>query len=615
MYFLAIETTRRRLAEVSCSRASRPIDHDVALAIAQLGVQRHLGVEAHPLEQVGVVAGLDPALEGREGDLVAGPVVDRAQPDVVARVEVAVVDGQVRPVEQRQERLGGRRLVVGVEELLGLLEALLGPVGLGVAAGLDQVEVRRRHEQVGGARAPSAGDELVRLLAERQPVLRLGRPGLALGVVERPLVERDDALPGRLDHLLAELDGLGQDDLFLGGQQGDLADLLEVHPDRVVDPDHVGGDGLELLGGRLLDLLGVELGRRVGRQLRAGSAAASSVTTTMPTSAPSSARASGPTRDRDRRHRRRRRRRPRRRPALRDGRRPAILASSRSALARRGRDRTASTSCLSRGSADMGYLRWPASSRVWSRRRSSDRRASLICRRSSIRRSIASRRRRVRPPPGRPRCSRCDRAAGRPRARGAGARPRSRASPVEVRGSGPAFAYNARASAAVSSSSASSSAAPVERRVDALVVRGALEHDRPEELARDRARQLVRPELVDDPELLVRDEQEQPEQLRLDRRDRPQDVVDRQRVGRGQDGVRGDPRLASRPAVRPWAIGLRAGRSRTWRRTRSSTPDTRRTSPSASSRRSGSAISRMAGMTASTKPIRPDEVLRSNRPA
>ena len=80
-------------------------------------------------------------------------------------------------------------------------------------------------------------------------------------------MERDDALPRCLDHLLAELDGLGQDDLFLGGQQGDLADLLEVHPDRVIDPDHVGRDGLELLGGRLLDLLRVELGRGIGRQL------------------------------------------------------------------------------------------------------------------------------------------------------------------------------------------------------------------------------------------------------------------------------------------------------------------------------------------------------------
>ena len=191
-------------------------------------------------------------------------------------------------------------------------------------------------------------------------------------------MERDDPLPGRLDHLLAELDGLGQDDLFLGGQQGDLADLLEVHPDRVVDPDHVGGDGLELLGGRLLDLLRVELGRRIGRQLGgrvgravvgddddpdvgavlAGRLGAQVEILVVVSSSSSPATAT---------------------PAFgRDGRRPASLASSRSALARRGRDRTASTSCLSRGSADMGYLRWLASSRVWSRRRSSDRRASLI---------------------------------------------------------------------------------------------------------------------------------------------------------------------------------------------------------------------------------------------
>ena len=108
------------------------------------------------------------------------------------------------------------------------------------------------------------------LLAERQPVLRLGGPRLALGVVQGPLVERCHALPGLLDHLLAELDGLGQDDLFLGGQQGDLADLLEVHPDRVIDADHVGADGLEVLGGRLLDLLGVELGRAFGRKARRG---------------------------------------------------------------------------------------------------------------------------------------------------------------------------------------------------------------------------------------------------------------------------------------------------------------------------------------------------------
>ena len=178
------------------------------------------------------------------------------------------MDRQVRPVEERQEGPGRRVLVVGVDELLGLLEALLRPLRLRVAAGLDEVEVGRGDQQVGRRLVRDrATDEVVRLLAERQAVLRLRRAGLALGVVEGPLVERDDPLPGRLDHLLAELDGLGQDDLFLGGQQGDLADLLEVHPDRVIDPDHVGRDGLELLGGGLLDLLRVELGGRVGRQL------------------------------------------------------------------------------------------------------------------------------------------------------------------------------------------------------------------------------------------------------------------------------------------------------------------------------------------------------------
>ena len=167
------------------------------------------------------------------------------------------------------------------------------------------------------------------------------------------------ALPRLLDDLLAELDGLGQDDLFLGGQQGDLADLLEVHPDRVVDADHVGADGLEVLGGRLLDLLGVELGRRVGRRAwrpvdgavlgddldgrrppgvagrgRGGSGPRSRSSSSSSSSS-SSATATA---------------RPRR------GRRPASLASSRSALPRRGRDRTASTSCLSSGSAGIGFL-------------------------------------------------------------------------------------------------------------------------------------------------------------------------------------------------------------------------------------------------------------------
>src|SRR3954468_18090015 len=99
-------------------------------------------------------------------------------------------------------------------------------------------------------------------------MLRLRRARLALRVVQRPLVERRDRLPRLLDHLLAQLDGLGQDDLLLSRQQRDLTDLLEIHPDRVVDADHVGADGLEVLGRRLLDLFRVELGRTLRRKAR-----------------------------------------------------------------------------------------------------------------------------------------------------------------------------------------------------------------------------------------------------------------------------------------------------------------------------------------------------------
>ena len=115
MYFFAIDTTSRRFAERQLLARVAPDADELALAVAQLGVGRHLRVVAHPLEQVGVVAGHDPALERRERDVVAGPVVDRPQADVVARVQVAVVDGEVRPVEQREERVGRERLVVGVE--------------------------------------------------------------------------------------------------------------------------------------------------------------------------------------------------------------------------------------------------------------------------------------------------------------------------------------------------------------------------------------------------------------------------------------------------------------------------------------------------------------------
>ena len=73
----------------------------------------------------------------------------------------------------------------------------------------------------------------------------------ALGseLLRDPGEEVDQRARRVLDRQLAELDRLGQHDLFLGGQERDLADLLEVHPDRVVDPDQVGGERLEVLLG------------------------------------------------------------------------------------------------------------------------------------------------------------------------------------------------------------------------------------------------------------------------------------------------------------------------------------------------------------------------------
>ena len=233
-----------------------------------------------------------------------------------------------------------RLLVVGVDELLGLLEQVLGAVRLGVAAGLDEVEVGRRRRAGRGRPWPRSPARTKACASSPY-----GRRCCGFWVrVLRSVSWRvhswsdDDALPRLVDELLAELDGLGQDDLFLGGQQGDLADLLEVHPDRVIDADHVGADGLEVLGGRLLDLLGVELGRPLGRQLGRRierAVVGDDLDVHLGVGDPAAA-ASGP------------RSRSvvvvivvvvvgwRRRSAPRAGRRPASLASSRSALARRG---------------------------------------------------------------------------------------------------------------------------------------------------------------------------------------------------------------------------------------------------------------------------------------
>src|SRR6266571_891321 len=87
-------------------------------------------------------------------------------------------------------------------------------------------------------------DELLRT-SERHALLHF----------DTELVQVDHRQRRRYKRLLAELDRLGEVDLFLGREQRDLPDLLEIHADRVVDADEVRGQdrrdrvlALELLG-------------------------------------------------------------------------------------------------------------------------------------------------------------------------------------------------------------------------------------------------------------------------------------------------------------------------------------------------------------------------------
>ena len=56
-----------------------------------------------------------------------------------------------------------------------------------------------------------------------------------LRVVERPFVEVEDGRRRRRPDPRAELDGLGEDDLFLGRQQRDARDLAQIEARRILD--------------------------------------------------------------------------------------------------------------------------------------------------------------------------------------------------------------------------------------------------------------------------------------------------------------------------------------------------------------------------------------------
>ena len=75
MYFLAIETTSRRLADVSCSRPSRPMRTSTPRRSRGLSDGSCSGVPAHLGHELGVLAADDPAPQRLVADL-ARPVVE-----------------------------------------------------------------------------------------------------------------------------------------------------------------------------------------------------------------------------------------------------------------------------------------------------------------------------------------------------------------------------------------------------------------------------------------------------------------------------------------------------------------------------------------------------------
>ena len=72
------------------------------------------------------------------------------------------MDGEVRPVEKRQKGVGVELVGVGGKELLPLPQEILRPLRLRVATGANEVEVRRRDEEIRGldAKLDALWDEI-----------------------------------------------------------------------------------------------------------------------------------------------------------------------------------------------------------------------------------------------------------------------------------------------------------------------------------------------------------------------------------------------------------------------------------------------------------------------
>ena len=109
----------------------------------------------------------------------------------------------------------------------------------------------------------------VRLLGQDRiksiPLLLLAR--LEFRLVVGPLMQVVDRLPRLVRHLLAELNHLGEDDLFFGGEEANTANLFKVHAYRIVDADRFGHHFAYRLGD-LCHLWGRNLEQRCGGSFR-----------------------------------------------------------------------------------------------------------------------------------------------------------------------------------------------------------------------------------------------------------------------------------------------------------------------------------------------------------
>ena len=180
-------------------------------------------------EHLDVVAGLDPPSDGRDGHLVAGPGEHRHERALFAERRSRA--DLVNPVEKGHERLGVEPLVVDRAEVPGSLEELRHRAALGLGGGPGEPEARRGDEQV-ARRVVGDGvaHDPVSLCAKWQGVHRILGARRRLGLVERPLVEVEDGRPRLGPDAEPELDPLGEDDLFLRGEQRYSRDLPQVQP-------------------------------------------------------------------------------------------------------------------------------------------------------------------------------------------------------------------------------------------------------------------------------------------------------------------------------------------------------------------------------------------------